>query len=128
MQTPQFTLTTLLDFAAAHRLHGYDGDCARLHGHNWKVEVHVRGTQLDDVGMVMDFKAIKRHAREVVAELDHTYLNDHPFFQTRNPTAENLALFLFQKLSERINNDHCQVVGITVWENDRNRVTLGERG
>ena len=123
--TKRFRLTTLLDFAAAHRLHGYDGDCAKLHGHNWKVEVQVVGDQLDDVGMVLDFKQIKRHAKAVIAELDHTYLNDHPWFQQRNPTAENLAVFLFERLSERINTDTYQVEAITVWENERNCVTYG---
>ncbi len=121
----RFHLKTILDFAAAHRLHGYDGDCAKLHGHNWKVEVHVAGDQLDEVGMVLDFKQIKRHAKAVIAELDHTYLNDHPWFQQRNPTAENLAVFLFERLSERINTDSCQVEAITVWENERNCVTYG---
>ena len=123
-----FRLRTILDFAAAHRLHGYDGDCARLHGHNWKVEVEVEGTQLDEVGMVMDFKAIKRHAREVIAELDHTYLNDHPAFQQQNPTAENIAAYLYRALSERINTPDRRVAAITLWENDRNCVTYSETG
>ncbi len=120
----RFTLKTLLDFAAAHRLHGYDGDCAKLHGHNWKVEVMVRGEQLDDVGMVIDFKEIKRHAKAVVAELDHTYLNDHPAFQNQNPTAENIAAYLFERLAERIDTPQRHVSAITVWENDRNCVTF----
>lgn len=120
----RFTLKTLLDFAAAHRLHGYDGDCAKLHGHNWKVEVMVTGEQLDDVGMVIDFKEIKRHAKAVVAELDHTYLNDHPAFQNRNPTAENIAAYLFERLAERIDTQQRHVSAITVWENDRNCVTF----
>ncbi|SIN90892.1 preQ(0) biosynthesis protein QueD [Sulfurivirga caldicuralii] len=120
----RFTLKTLLDFAAAHRLHGYDGDCAKLHGHNWKVEVMVTGEQLDDVGMVIDFKEIKRHAKAVVAELDHTYLNDHPAFQNQNPTAENIAAYLFERLAERIDTPQRQVSAITVWENDRNCVTF----
>lgn len=121
-----FTLKTLLDFAAAHRLNGYAGDCAKLHGHNWKVEVQVEGEKLDDIGMVIDFKEIKRHAKAVISELDHTYLNDHPYFQTRNPTAENLAVFLFDTLSERINTPERWVKAITIWENDRNYVTFGQ--
>jgi len=120
----RFTLKTLLDFAAAHRLNGYDGDCARLHGHNWKVEVMVEGEQLDEVGMVIDFKEIKRHAKAVIAELDHTYLNDHPAFQHQNPTAENIAAFLLARLAERIDTPARRVSAITVWENDRNCVTV----
>ena len=120
----RFTLKTLLDFAAAHRLHGYDGDCAKLHGHNWKVEVMVEGAQLDHVGMVIDFKEIKRHAKAVVDELDHTYLNDHPAFQQQNPTAENIAAYLFTRLAERIDTPNRRVSAVTVWENDRNCVTF----
>jgi len=120
----RFTLKTLLDFAAAHRLHGYDGDCARLHGHNWKVEVMVEGEQLDEVGMVIDFKEIKRHAKAVVAELDHTYLNDHPAFQDHNPTAEHIAAFLFERLAKRIDTPQRRVSAVTVWENERNCVTF----
>lgn len=120
-----FQLKTILDFAAAHRLHGYDGDCAKLHGHNWKIEVQVEGERLNEIGMVMDFKEIKQHAKAVIAELDHTYLNDHPYFQTHNPTAEHLAVFLFDALSARINTPQRQVKTITVWENERNCVTYG---
>ncbi|KUJ72213.1 6-pyruvoyl tetrahydropterin synthase [Thiomicrospira sp. WB1] len=118
-----YFLNTQLEFASAHRLHGYPGDCANLHGHNWKVEVTVKGHQLDDVGMVMDFKAIKREAKTIIDELDHTYLNDHPAFQSDNPTAENIARFIYQTLAKRINSEQVQMHRLTLWENDRNSVT-----
>ncbi|WP_369793274.1 6-carboxytetrahydropterin synthase QueD [Thiomicrospira sp. WB1] len=124
MAMPQtYFLNTQLEFASAHRLHGYPGDCANLHGHNWKVEVTVKGHQLDDVGMVMDFKAIKREAKTIIDELDHTYLNDHPAFQSDNPTAENIARFIYQTLAKRINSEQVQMHRLTLWENDRNSVT-----
>jgi len=122
----QFVLKTLLDFAAAHTLNGYPGDCSKLHGHNWKLEIQVKGTELNDIGMVIDFKEIKRHAKEVVKELDHTYLNDHPHFKERNPTAENIAQYLFQTIAARINCDQVQMDSVTVWENDRNCVIYSE--
>lgn len=122
----QFVLKTLLDFASAHSLRGYPGDCAKLHGHNWKIEVQVTGTQLNDIGMVIDFKEIKRHAKEVVAELDHTFLNDHPHFKVTNPTAENIAVFLFKEIQRRIQTDLVVMHSITVWENDRNCVIYSE--
>ncbi|WP_019896165.1 6-carboxytetrahydropterin synthase QueD [Hydrogenovibrio halophilus] len=121
-----YFLNTLLEFASAHRLHGYPGDCANLHGHNWKVEVTVKGQQLNDIGMVMDFKAIKREAKAIIDELDHTYLNDHPAFKTANPTAENIARFLYQSLVERIESDQVRMHRITLWENDRNSVIYQE--
>lgn len=122
----QFVLKTLLDFAAAHSLRGYPGDCAKLHGHNWKIEVQVAGQKLNEVGMVIDFKEIKKHAKEVVKELDHTFLNDHPHFKDTNPTAENIAVYLFQQIQSRIQTDVVKMHSITVWENDRNCVTYSE--
>lgn len=122
----QFVLKTLLDFAAAHTLRGYPGDCAKMHGHNWKIEVQVCGEKLNDIGMVIDFKEIKRHAKEVVKELDHTYLNEHPHFENTNPTAENIAVYLYQEIERRIKTDLVKMHSITVWENDRNCVTYSE--
>lgn len=122
----QFTLKTLLDFAAAHSLRGYDGDCAKLHGHNWKVEVEVTGNRLNDIGMLIDFKQIKQHAKQAVKELDHTFLNDHPHFQRVNPTAENIAQYLYTEIAKRIETDDVKMHSLTVWENDRNCVTYSE--
>lgn len=121
-----FILTTQLDFAAAHRLIGYEGDCAKLHGHNWKIEVSVIGHTLNDIGMVIDFKQVKHHAKDVVAELDHSYLNDHPHFQRTNPTAENIAHYLYNELAKRLDQDAFKMHQIRVWENDRNYVTYSE--
>jgi len=122
----KFVLKTLLDFAAAHRLHGYPGDCEKLHGHNWKIEVQVSGEKLNEIGMVIDFKEIKRHTKEVIKELDHTYLNDHPHFQTINPTAENIAQYLYKTIHQRIASGQVKMHSITVWENDRNCVIYSE--
>jgi len=76
--------------------------------------------------MVIDFKEIKKHAKEVVKELDHTFLNDHPHFQTANPTAENIAEYLFNQIQLRIETDQVRMHQITVWENDRNCVTFSQ--
>lgn len=123
---PQFTLKTILDFAAAHSLRGYDGDCAKLHGHNWKVEVQVCGNRLNDIGMLIDFKKIKQHAKQAVEELDHTFLNDHPHFQRVNPTAENIAQYLYTEMAKRIETEDIKMHSITIWENDRNCVIYSE--
>lgn len=119
-----FTLTTHLEFAAAHRLRGYEGNCERLHGHNWKVAISVSGNQLNDVGMLIDFKVIKRHGKAILERLDHFYLNDIPPFDSAlNPTAENIAYYLFDALSAVINDTRIHISAITVWENDRNSAT-----
>lgn len=122
----QFVLKTLLDFASAHSLRGYPGDCAKLHGHNWKIEVQVSGDKLNEIGMLVDFKEIKRQAKEVVAELDHTFLNDHPHFKEKNPTAENIAEYLYQQIQQRIQSSTVRMHSLTVWENDRNCVIYSE--
>ncbi|MCI4410467.1 MAG: 6-carboxytetrahydropterin synthase QueD [Thiotrichales bacterium] len=119
-----FTLTTHLEFAAAHRLRGYEGNCERLHGHNWKVAISVSGHELNEVGMLIDFKEIKRKGKMVLNQLDHFYLNDIPPFDAQlNPTAENIAFYLFEQLAQQINDDRIRITAITVWENDRNSAT-----
>jgi len=120
-----FTLTTHLEFAAAHRLRGYEGNCARLHGHNWKVEISMTGTQLNEVGMLIDFKEIKRQGKLILESFDHYYLNDLPPFDVElNPTAENIAFTLFQQLGERLNDERIHVSAVKVWENERNSATF----
>ncbi len=117
--TGRYTLKVLVDFAASHALRGYPGDCARLHGHNWKVEVEVTASALDELGMAMDFKTIRQAAREVVDRLDHRHLNDLPPFDRLNPTAEHIARHIFQALAERLDDARVRVSAVTVWETDR---------
>jgi 6-pyruvoyltetrahydropterin/6-carboxytetrahydropterin synthase len=115
----RYTLKVVTDFAAAHTLRDYPGACSRMHGHNWKVEVEVSASQLDDIGMAIDFKHIKRAAREVGGELDHRYLNEIPPFDQVNPTAENIAAWLYKGIGDKINNEHIQVCAVTLWETER---------
>ncbi|MCW8900394.1 MAG: 6-carboxytetrahydropterin synthase QueD [Gammaproteobacteria bacterium] len=124
--TKRYTMKILLDFAAAHYLRNYEGACNRLHGHNWKVEVQVTATQLDDVGMGMDFKVIKDATRELIEKLDHYNLNDIPPFDKINPTAENISAYLYNELSAMLNADGVMVSSVTLWETDRACVTYSE--
>jgi 6-pyruvoyltetrahydropterin/6-carboxytetrahydropterin synthase len=114
------------DFAAAHSLRHYDGDCARLHGHNWKIEVEVTANALDRVGMGVDFKVIKQHTKQLLNGLDHYNLNDLPPFDRINPTAENIAGFIYSELSKRINDERARVSSVTVWETERACVRYSE--
>lgn len=118
-----FALSVTVDFAAAHQLHGYEGNCARLHGHNWKIIVEVTGQKLDGVGMVVDFKTMKKSAREAAKKLDHQFLNEIAPFDQINPTAEHIALWFFVELSGVLNQPNARVSAITVWENDYSAVT-----
>jgi 6-pyruvoyltetrahydropterin/6-carboxytetrahydropterin synthase len=119
---PEFLLKTHVHFAAAHRLRGYQGDCEQLHGHNYKVEIEVRATGLDEVGMGIDFRAIRVAAREVVAVLDHRLLNDIPPFTELNPTAENIAVYVYEQLGRTLNQAQARVHAVTIWETDRDSV------
>ena len=121
-----FMLKTHVHFAAAHRLRGYQGDCEQVHGHNYKVEVEVRATGLDELGMGIDFRAIRVAAREVVGELDHRFLNEVPPFAEVNPTAEHIAQFVFDRMARRIDREHVRIHAIIVWETDRDCVRYGE--
>lgn len=114
--TPRYTLKVVTDFAAAHLLRDYPGECSRLHGHNWKVEVEVIATALDEVGMGLDFKAIKAAAKEIIAGPDHHHLNEIPPFDEINPTAENIAAYLYAELSRVLNGARTRVGAVTLWK------------
>jgi 6-pyruvoyltetrahydropterin/6-carboxytetrahydropterin synthase len=115
----KYTLKIVTDFASAHTLRDYPGACSRMHGHNWKVEAEVTATQLDEVGMAIDFKDIKQTTRDIAARLDHRYLNDIAPFTEKNPTAENIAAYFYTKLSQALNTEQVQVSSITLWETER---------
>ncbi|WP_018233933.1 6-carboxytetrahydropterin synthase QueD [Thioalkalivibrio thiocyanodenitrificans] len=115
----KYTLRVVTDFASAHTLREYPGACSRMHGHNWKVEAEVVATRLDDVGMGLDFRDIKRAAREIAGRLDHRYLNDLDPFRDINPTAENIAAWFYREMVDKLNGPHVRVHSITLWETER---------
>jgi 6-pyruvoyltetrahydropterin/6-carboxytetrahydropterin synthase len=121
-----FVLKIVTDFASAHSLRDYPGDCSRLHGHNWQVEVMVSSQVLDDTGIAIDFREIKRQAKVVVKRLDHQYLNEIKPFDVLNPTAENIAKYLFDEIGVLINNKDVIVKEVTIWETPRSAVTYSE--
>ena len=124
--TSCYSIKIITDFSAAHLIRDYDGVCNRLHGHNWKIEVIVKASVLDDIGMGMDFKDVKAAANELIDKLDHRNLNEIPPFDTVNPTAENLAAYFYQELSREINTQRVKVDAITIWETERCCVTYSE--
>ncbi len=94
-----YVLQVESEFASAHQLREYQGKCENLHGHNWRVLARVQGGELDATGMLMDFGILKQHLRALTEELDHKFLNATPPFDTLNPTSENLAKYLYERLS-----------------------------
>jgi len=103
-------------FDAAHKLVGYKGKCARLHGHTWKVEVFVVGEKLNDIGILADFKILKDRLKEIIEKFDHSLLND--FKEIGNPTVENLSRYIFQNLRDLPKN--VKLEKVRVWESEKN--------
>ena len=122
-----FELTVRDEFAAAHYLRDYPGACERPHGHNWKVEVTVKGKELNEIGVLIDFKDLKRYLKEVLAELDHRDLNQHPAFKDQNPSSENIARFIYERLAPKLASHPVTLLRVTVCETERACVSyLGE--
>ncbi len=102
-------------FDAAHALPGYDGPCQYLHGHTWDVEVVVAGGVLDEVGMLYDFKDVKRDLHAVLDNFDHRCVNEVPPFDRLNPTAEHLARVVFHELAATL-PAHLALKEVSIWE------------
>ncbi len=115
----KYTLKVVSDFASAHTLRGYPGACSRMHGHNWKVETEIEASKLDETGMAIDFKKIRQETIKLTDKLDHRYINEIPPFDTINPTAENIAAYIFEGLSKTLNTDSVRIIAITLWETER---------
>ena len=113
-----FEVSVSLAFSAARRLPGCPGDSRRLHGHNWRVVVLVRASELDVIGMVADFRTIKEETRKVIAELDHTLINDHPDFRDSDPSSEALARWIFKRLRPALDAGNHRLHAVEVWETD----------
>lgn len=115
-------------FAAAHFLRDYNGKCENLHGHNYKVFVHVKGKNLDEGGMLLDFSVLKKNLKTVCETLDHKNLNDFEYFD-QNPSAERIATYIYEKLVELIpelkkdseSDKKTHIFAVDVFETDTNR-------
>ena len=113
-----YELYVQTQFSAAHSLRGYPGNCANMHGHNWAVEVLVRCTKLNDIGIGIDFRDIKQAVKDIVKELDHKILSDLPAFKSENPTSENISRIIYKELSKKLNFDSAKVSKVKVSETE----------
>jgi 6-pyruvoyltetrahydropterin/6-carboxytetrahydropterin synthase len=111
-----FEIKVKTQFAAAHSLKGYQGDCAGIHGHNWNVEVFIRCRKLDEIGIGIDFRDVKKTVGDVIEGLDHCNLNDFFAFRETNPTSENIARFLYYEIGKKLNSDNVEVSKVMVSE------------
>lgn len=121
-----FETKVSLEFSAAHHIPNYPGDCARVHGHNWVMEVTTQASELNEIGLSIDFKDIKRSAKKLIDRWDHQNLNELEEFRTLAPTAENVAQFTYRFLSSEINSDRVRVVRVSILENQRCSATYFE--
>ncbi len=112
-----FELRIITKFAAAHQLRMVAEQCENLHGHNWKVEVCVCGDKLNEAGVLIDFGVLKQYVREIVNRLDHTFLNDFDFFEG-NPSSEKIAVYIAERLQEKLDDHDVRVRRVTTWESD----------
>lgn len=121
-----FELTVETTFSAAHQLKGYMGKCERLHGHNWKVQVHVIAERLNEIDIAIDFQELKRLTNEVVSTLDHSFLNEIFPFTEKNPSSENIAKWIYDSLRKKINDENIHLSAVTVWESETSSATYYE--
>lgn len=113
-----YKLRVKSEFSAAHNLREYRGKCEALHGHNWKVEAGLVARDVGRNGLAMDFHVIKKALKKILGELDHAYLNELPYFKKHNPTSENLARYIYEKLRIKLRTADCGLREVTVWESD----------
>jgi len=122
-----YSLTVISHFDAAHYLRDYPGKCYNLHGHRWTVEVAVEGEELNDLGILVDFKDVKRVLKDEVEDyFDHYCLNDLEPFDKVNPTAENLARYIYQSIAVDIDRLGVQLDSVTIWESPECSATYWE--
>jgi 6-pyruvoyltetrahydropterin/6-carboxytetrahydropterin synthase len=113
-----FELKVLNHFSAAHQLKLVAVKCENLHGHNWKIEVCVKGEKLNPAGVIMDFGQIKKYVSEIMTSLDHKFLNELEWFKGANPSSEIIAMKIAKELQEKIDDPSVKVSSVTAWESD----------
>ena len=113
----QFEVMIERNFSSAHQLRGYKGKCENLHGHNYKIEIYARGRELDNIGLLVDFGELKTAADEVVRYLDHRNINELPPFDVElNPSAENLARYILERVAASVGDERVQVYKVRCFE------------
>ena len=107
-------------FSSGHALRGYRGKCENPHGHNYRVQVTLEGPQLDPIGLLIDFTQLKHIMRDVIARLDHQFINDLEPFTRVNPSAENMAKYFYDQIGLQLTNlpAGAHLSHVIVWETD----------
>ena len=125
-----YELTIITHFDAAHSLVDYQGECARLHGHSFLVEVSIQGARLNDIDIVFDFKDLKAATRAILDRFDHRHLNEIPPFNKISPTAENISRYVYDELKTQLaqsnSSKDVKITRVDVWESSTARISYFE--
>jgi 6-pyruvoyltetrahydropterin/6-carboxytetrahydropterin synthase len=114
-----FELKIVTHFAAAHQLKMVAEKCENLHGHNWKIEVYVKGNQLNTAGILVDFGELKKDVANIISQLDHKFLNESELFDNTNPpSSENIARHIALSLQSAMTEPGVTVSRVTAWESE----------
>jgi 6-pyruvoyltetrahydropterin/6-carboxytetrahydropterin synthase len=114
-----FEITIEESFAAGHALRNYRGKCENVHGHNYRCHVTVAGEQLDEIGLLVDFVELKRVVHTVLDRMDHQWLNEFPPFDVLNPSAENMAKYIYDEVNGSLKTkEGVRVASVRLWETD----------
>ena len=119
-----FEVTIEETFAAGHALRNYRGKCENVHGHNYRCQVTLEGAELDDIGLLVDFVELKRVVHGVLDQMDHQWLNEFPPFDVLNPSAENMARYIYDQVSDGLKTREGVRIGLVrLWETDTANAT-----
>ena len=118
-----YEVTIIKSFSAAHLLAEIGGKCEELHGHNFKVEITVAARELDSNGLLIDFRFLKKHLNGILEEMDHKHLNELNFFAGLNPSAENIARHICDKMEAKVKTAGVRMVRVKIWESENAAVT-----
>jgi 6-pyruvoyltetrahydropterin/6-carboxytetrahydropterin synthase len=121
-----FEIDIKREFSAAHFLKGYKGNCASLHGHNWIVEAYILADSLDEIGIAVDFRVLKKELEAIISKLDHSCLNDLSCFESQNPTSEVIAKYIYNELTTIFNSAGRKVNKVRVCESPGSGATYFE--
>lgn len=118
-----YEVTIIKSFSAAHILSQVGGKCEELHGHNFKVELTLGAPDLNQSGLLIDFRLVKKWLGEILNELDHKHLNEISYFAGINPSAENVAKYIAEKIAPAAKAAQVKVTRVKVWESENAAVT-----
>ena len=113
-----YELKVITNFSAAHQLKEFEGACEDLHGHNWKIEVCVTSGSLNEAGVVIDFRTLKKYMSQIMETLDHKFLNELDPFKDQNPSSENIARHVAEQLAILLEDPEIKVSRVTAWESE----------